>query len=174
MAKVADVGVARIFPRMRTAATMTKAPGAGIYMPSEALEPKSEDEEESSIYDLTIWYILVWGCGYFHTRPKFPCSLLAPTYRDEWKRVAGRTEIERRNKYMRIIYNQLCKDLPLLEMIKKCLDFSEDCPSIHDVLRLLEKAKSEEKDEYVEMNKLQFIQTLQLQPMTQVWESVHL
>ena len=176
VAKIADLGVARIFPRMRTAATMTKAPGAGIYMPPEALEPKSDDEEESSKYDVTIDVFSFGVVAIFTLSQTFPCSLLAPTYRDERKRVVGRTEIERRNKYMKIIYDQLREKHPLLEMIKKCLDFPEDRPSIHDVLRLLEQAKGEERDEYVEMNKLQFIQALydQLQPMTQVWESVHL
>ena len=33
VAKIADLGVAHIVPRMRAAATMTKAPGTGIYMP---------------------------------------------------------------------------------------------------------------------------------------------
>ena len=33
VAKIADLGVARIMPRMRAAATMTMGPGAIVYMP---------------------------------------------------------------------------------------------------------------------------------------------
>ena len=58
-AKIADLGVARIVPRMRAAATMTKAPGANVYMPPEALEDKPEasveerDKVSSSL--LVLW-----------------------------------------------------------------------------------------------------------------------
>lgn len=173
VAKIADLGVARIFPRMRTAATMTKAPGAGIYMPPEALEPKSEDEEESSKYDVSIDIFSFGVVSIFTLSQTFPCNLLAPTYRDERKRVVGRTELERRNKYMKMIYSQLREKHPLLEMIEKCLDFAEDRPSIHEVLHLLEQAKGEERDEQIEMNKLQYLQALQVHPRTQVRDCVY-
>ena len=39
VAKIADLGVARIVPRMRAAATMTTGPGASVYMPPEASAP---------------------------------------------------------------------------------------------------------------------------------------
>ena len=54
IAKIADLGVARIVPRMRAAATMTKAPGAGIYMPPEVLEAKSKNEEQKAKYSASI------------------------------------------------------------------------------------------------------------------------
>ena len=50
VAKIADLGVARIVPRIRATATMTKAPGAGIYMPPEVLEAKSKNEEQKAKY----------------------------------------------------------------------------------------------------------------------------
>ena len=53
VAKIADLGVARIVPRMRAAATMTKAPGAGIYMPPEATAPAASNTEKSK-YDASI------------------------------------------------------------------------------------------------------------------------
>ena len=46
VAKIGDLGVARIVPRIRVAATMTTAPGAGVYMPPEALENKADSEKE--------------------------------------------------------------------------------------------------------------------------------
>ena len=55
-------------------------------------------------------------------------------------------------------------------MIERCLDFPEDRPSIGEVLRLLEQARAEERDEQMEMNKLELLRTLQTQPRDQVRE----
>ena len=63
----------------------------------------------------------------------FPCNLLAPTYRNEQRKIVGHSELERRAQYMEIICRQLRKNHPLLEMIEKCLDFPEDRPSIRGV-----------------------------------------
>ena len=56
VANIADLGVARIVPRMRAAAIMTKGPGAGVYMPPEALESKpgkqNEDKNQSMMQAL--------------------------------------------------------------------------------------------------------------------------
>ena len=41
--KIADLGVACIVPRIRAVATMTMAPGAGIYMPPEAVAPSASN-----------------------------------------------------------------------------------------------------------------------------------
>ena len=48
---------------------------------------------------------------------------------------------------MRMIYRQLRENHPLLQMIEGCLDFPEDRPSICEVLRLLEEARAEVRDE---------------------------
>ena len=170
VAKIADLGVARIMPRKRAAATMTKAPGASIYMPPEALEPKSEDEEQSSIYDVSIDVFSFGVVSIFTLSQTFPCNLLAPTYRNEQRRLVARSELERRDTYMQMIYSQLRHNHPLLEMIEKCLDFPEDRPSIHEVLRLLELARDEGRDEHTEMNKLELIQALHTHPSNQVSE----
>ena len=53
VAKIADLGVARIVPRMTAAATMTKAPGASIYMPPEAVAPSASNRDKSK-YDSSI------------------------------------------------------------------------------------------------------------------------
>ena len=171
VAKIADLGVARIMPNMRAAATMTTAPGASVYMPPEALEPKSEDEEQSSIYNVSIDVFSFGVVTIFTLSQTFPCNLLAPNYRNERRRLVARSELERRDKYMQMIYSQLRKNHPLLEMIEKCLDFPEDRPSIHEVLRLLELAREEDRDEYPEMNKLELIQTLQTQLRSHVSRS---
>ena len=166
--KIADLGVARIVPRNRVAATMTKAPGASVYMPPEALEDKSEQDEEeegkTSRYDASIDVFSFGVVSIFTLSQTFPFKLLAPTYRNEQKRIIGRSELERRERYMRMIYSQLREKHPLLQMIERCLDFPEDRPSIREVLHLLEQARAEDRDEQTEMNKLELLQALQTQP----------
>ena len=168
VAKIADLGVARIVPRMRTAATMTKAPGAFIYMPPEALEAKSEDEEDSSKYDASIDIFSFGVVAIFTLSQTFPCNLLAPTYQLN-RRLVARTELERRDQYMQKIYSQLRKDHPLLQLIEMCLhNFPEDRPDIREVLRLLEQARAEVRDEESDMNKLELVRALHSQPRNQV------
>ena len=97
VAKIADLGVARIVPRMRAAATMTKAPGASVYMPPEALEDKpgqkKEEEGKKSKYDASIDVFSFGVVSIFTLTQTFPCQLLAPTYR-EGRRHIARTELE--------------------------------------------------------------------------------
>ena len=173
VAKIADLGVARIVPRMRVAATMTKGPGAIIYMPPEAMEskPGEENKDKKSKYDASIDIFSFGVVAIFTLCQTFPCDLLAPNYRDERRRIVGRTELERRERYMRMIYRQLREKHPLLQMIEGCLDFPEDRPSIREVLRLLEEARAEVRDEQTDMNKLELLQALQMRPSYQVRET---
>ncbi|CAI8045032.1 Serine/threonine-protein kinase STY46 [Geodia barretti] len=144
VAKIADLGVARIIPRMRAAATMTRGPGAIIYMPPEAMEEKPDDEDVSKAkYDASIDMFSFGIVSIFTLCQIFPDKLLAPNYRKDG-RLIGRTELERRERYMKMIYSQLREKHPLLQMIEGCLDFPEECLSIHEVLHLLEEARAEE------------------------------
>ena len=173
VAKIADLGVARIVPRMRDAVTMTKGPGAIVYMPPEAMEskPGEENEEEKdkkSKYDASIDIFSFGVVAIFTLCQTFPCNLLAPNYRDERRRIIGRTELERRESYIRMIRRQLREKHPLFQMIEVCLDFPEDRPSIVEVLHLLEEARAELRDEQTDMNKLELLRALQTQPRNQV------
>ena len=173
VAKIADLGVARIVPRMRVAATMTKGPGAIIYMPPEAMESKPgvENKDKKSKYDASIDIFSFGVVAIFTLCQTFPCDLLAPNYR-EGRQHKARTELERREEYMRMIYGQLREKHPLLQMIEGCLDFPEDRPSIREVLRLLEEARAEVRDEQTDMNKLELLRALQTQPRNQVRDCV--
>ena len=172
VAKIADLGVARIVPRMRIAATMTKAPGAGVYMPPEALEDRPQDDEESKAkYGSSIDIFSFGVVAIFALSQTFPSSLLPTAYRERG-RLLARTELERRERYTRMIYRQLREKHPLLQLIEGCLDFPEDRPSIREVLRLLEEARAEVRDEQTDMNKLELLQALQTQPGNQVRGSV--
>ena len=91
-AKIGDLGVARIVPSLRVA-TMTKAPGASIYMPPEALEHESR-------YDMTIDIFSLGVLAIFTLTQRFPQNVLAPVYRDARQQVIVRNELERRGEYM--------------------------------------------------------------------------
>ena len=177
VAKIADVGVARIVHRIGAAATMTKAPRASIYMPPEALEAKSGEEEDSSKYDTSIDIFSFGVVAIFTLSQTFPCNLLAPKYlmdstydQNDW--FVARNELERRDEYMQKIYKHFRNDHPLIEMIKGCLhNIYEKRPDIHEVLQLLEQTRAEISDEESDMNKLELVQALQSQPRNQVGES---
>ena len=155
-AKIGDLGVARIVPSLK-AATMTKAPGASIYMPPEALEDESR-------YDMTIDIFSLGVVAIFTLTQQFPKKLLAPVYRDENRRQVIRNELERRGEYMQLIYCQLRHDHPLVEMIKQCLEsYPEDRPKIHQVVRLLECAGAEIDDAECRMDRLALIEMVKEQ-----------
>ena len=160
VAKIADLGMARILPGLRVT-TMTKAPGAGIYMPPEALEAKSEDEENSSRYYVTVDIFSLGVVAIFTVSQTFPCNLLAPTYTNTSRLLVARTELERRETYMRKVSSQLPENHPLIEMIEQCLKNSPvDRPSIQQVVQLLDQARAEIGANESDLNKLELVQAL--------------
>ena len=152
LAKIADLGVARIVPSLR-AATMTKAPGASIYMPPEALEDESR-------YDVTIDVFSVGVLAIFTLSQTFPKPLSA-AYMDDSGMMVGRTELERRGNYMQQIHRLLREGHPLIQMIQRCLkNRIRERPTIHAVLEFLEQARAEVQDGECDMSKLELMQTL--------------
>ena len=175
VAKVADMGVARIVPRMRAAATMTKAPGAYVYMPPEAVTPSAANAEKSK-YDASIDVFSLGVVTIFTLSEIFPCDPLAHNYTDEESGVLiARSELQRRSRYMENVNRQLraCGQLrgdhPLIRLIQQSLhNVPAKRPSIREVLHLIELAKAGIRDEESERNKLELIQALQTQPKNQV------
>ena len=152
VAKVADLGVARIVPSLR-AATMTKAPGASIYMPPEALEDESR-------YDMTIDIFSFGVLAIFVLSQTFPKPLSA-AYMDARRMMVGRTELERRANYMQQIHSQLRNGHPLIVMIQRCLkNLPQDRPAVRQVVELLDEAKTEVQDVESDMNKLELVQSV--------------
>ena len=178
VAKIADLGVARIVPRMRSAATMTKAPGASPYMPPEAIAPADSNEQKSK-YGTSIDIFSFGVVTIFTIGETFPCDPLAPTYFDnESGLVVAHTELQRRSEYMRSVNTQLraCGqirgDHPLIQLIQQCLhNGPHKRLNIRDVLRLLEEAGAGLRDEESERNKEELVRALQNQPRNQVRES---
>ena len=177
VAKIADLGVARIVPRMRAAATMTKAPGASPYMPPEVIAPADSNVQKSK-YDTSSDIFSFGVVTIFTIGETFPCDPLAPTYFDnESGLVVARTELQRRSEYVRSVNTQLraCGQLrgdhPLIQLIQQCLqNVPAKRPSIREVLALIELARAGLRDEESERNKEELVQALQNQPRNQVRE----
>ena len=175
MGKIADLGVARIAPRMRAAATMTKGPGASVYMPPEATAPATSDKEKSK-YDASIDIFSLGVVIIFTVGETFPCDPLAPTYVEEKSGlVMGRSELQRRSEYMRFVNIKLCAcgqlraDQPFIRLIQQCLqNLPAKRPVIHEVQCLLEEARACFGDGESERNRRDLVQALQIQPRNQV------
>ena len=174
VAKIADLGVARIVPRMRAAATMTTGPGASVYMPPEASAP-AESNTEKSKYDASIDIFSLGVVTIFTIGGTFPCSLLPYNYFDERHGLLARTELQRRSGYMAGVNQQLraCGQLrgdhPLIRLIQQCLhNGPHKRPSIGEVLRLLEEARAGFRDGESERNRRDLVRALQTQPRNQV------
>ena len=172
--KLADLGVARIVPRMRAAATMTKGPGASVYMPPEAVAPAATNKDRSK-YDSSIDVFSLGVVTIFTIGETFPCDPLAQAYLDEDSGLlVARTELERRSVYMQDVNVQLraCGQLrgghPLIRLIQQCLhNGPHKRPSIREVLHLLEEARAGVRDDS-ESNKRELVRALQTQPRNQV------
>ena len=175
VAKIADMGVARIVPRVRAATTITKGPGALVYMPPEAFAPTRSNTEKSK-YDAGIDVFSLGVVTIFTIGGVFPCDPLEPTYEDDdTGLIVGRSELQRRSEYMRYVNEQLhaCGQLrgdhPLIRLIQQCLqNKSSKRPGILEVLRLLEEARAGVRDEEIERNKCELLRALQTQPRNQV------
>ena len=152
VAKIADLGMARIVPGLR-ASTMTKAPGASIYMPPEALEDESR-------YDVTIDIFSLGVLAIFTLSQTFP-KPLAAAYMDDSGRMVGLTELERRGNYMREVTRQFWEGHPLVKMIQRCLkNRMRERPGIQQVMGWLEEARAEVQDGEYDANKLSLAQLL--------------
>ena len=174
VAKIADLGVARIVPRMRAAATMTTGPGASVYMPPEASAP-AESNTEKSKYDASIDIFSLGVVTIFTISGAFPCNPLPHNYLDERHGLVARTELQRRSGYMAGVNQrlracgQLRGDHPLIRLIQQCLhNGPHKRPSIREVLRLLEEARAGFRDGESERNRRDLVRALQTQPRNQV------
>ena len=170
--KIADLGMARIVPRT---ATMTMAPGASIYMPPEATAPSASNTLMSK-YDASIDVFSLAVVTIFTIGETFPCNPLAPNYTDEKSGLlVARTELQRRSRYMANVNAQLraCGQLrgdhPLIRLIQQCLqNLPAKRPGIHEVLHMLEEARTGIRDEENDRNKCELVRALQNQPRNQV------
>ena len=173
VAKLADLGVARIVPRKRT------APETTIYMPPEATG-LAESNDENWKYDTSIDVFSFGVLTIFTVGETFPCDPLAATYfNEETGMVVGYTELQRRSRYIQNVNTQLCAcgqlrgDHPLIRLIQQCLHNSaRKRPDISEVLDLLEEARAGIRDED-KRNRVELVRALQNQPRNQVRDWVY-
>ena len=155
VAKIADLGVARLMPMARAAmarAAMTKGPGNIAYMPPEA--------QEGSMYDASIDIFSFGVLALFALTQTFPDPLPA-TYTDRGK-VEARTEVQRRSAFIAQIPSESHSRNPLVGVIEQCLDnIPAQRPKIQRVLELMEAAKAEGHDTHTQMNKLELVQAIE-------------
>ena len=137
-AKIADLGVSRIVNIQpgRLAASMTQMPGTGVYMP-----PEVAQEEGVTRYNTTIDIFSFGVVSLFTLTQTFPKDLKPATYHDPvTRRIVGRSEIDRREKYIVPMKAALGETHPLVQLTLACLEYvSEDRPSAVVVLRGLEE-----------------------------------
>ena len=148
-AKIADLGVARIFDvkRGNMIKTMTNVPGNVVYMPPEAIEVGCK-------YNTSIDVFSFGNVALFTLTQSFP-TLLAATYPHPKKnKVIGRTEIERRGKYFEMLYETLGKNHSLINLVTKCLQNKPNSrPSAHEILEKLDQVKIEDDNQFWSMSK---------------------
>ena len=155
VAKIADMGMARIILPDQNHALLTKAPGAQVYMPPEAL-----DLEEASKYDISIDIFSLGVLAIFVLSQEFPCKLKLHNYKDPARGLVARSELQRRGNYTKKIYSALPKTHPLVQMMELCLENDPNArPCIDRVLGLLDQAVSEMQDSsHLQLNRLQLLQ----------------
>ena len=173
LAKIADLGMARIIPHLRGAATMTTAPGASTYMPPEAISPFVSNTEMSK-YDSSIDIFSFGVVTLFTLGEKFPCNLLPPNY-VQGGTLTARSELERRREYVQnvksklMVGSQFHMDHPFIQLIESCLQNDPlRRPTSTELQRWLNQARNGMRNEGSERNKQQLLQLLQNRPRVKV------
>ena len=145
VAKISDFGnshIINIDPKCTSELiSTTRVPGTVIYMPPEACSDHAKFNTKLDIFS--------YGhLALFTATQVFPCSLLS-VYDDE--RSCYRSEVERRQKYIEQLEQQLNEDHELITLIKQCLDVSpKKRPSANNVVRVLQKLVADSHSRYVQ------------------------
>ena len=146
VAKIGDFGSAQF---AHITVNLTKAPGAGIYMPPEAL---TDDPQYGLPLDIFSFGVV----ALFTLTQSFPASVKPQVYRDAFGRSIFRSELERRADYIKKLYIQFDVKHPLVVMVTKCLkNDPASRPTINLVMSMLDDVRSSCYDEEIEANKLQ-------------------
>ena len=156
VAKIGGFGTAQV---VHINASQVTCPGSLVYMPPEAYTPPSSTDKEVE-YGVTLDIFSFGVTAIFTLTHVFPYDILPRIIGDrDSKNVKVRTELERRDKYMRMVYTQLRKDHPLTRMIELCLNDNPDKrPVARHLLHLLEESQAEVRDMESDMDKLQLLQ----------------
>ena len=158
LAKIADLGNARMVEPHKLNKTMSTAPGTLVYMPPEAIGVRPK-------YDAKLDMFSFGHLSLYTAIKEFPDDLLPSTYPDPKNadNLKARSEVQRRESFMMKLYKEFGKEHPLVKLIRQCLHNAAECrPSAADVMEILEGLDVEKEvedpyDEYVGMNRLDMV-----------------
>ena len=146
VAKITDMGNARIvdFQPGESAKTMTKGvPGTAVYMPPEAFDDPPKYGPKLDMFSFG-------HLALFTMTQVFPGTLLHAAYTDKARGVIGRSEVERRGKYMDSLRGRFGDSHEMVQLITQCLANSpEERPSPTDTLHRLDRVQRKVKHYYV-------------------------
>ena len=136
VAKITDMGNARIvdFQPGESAKTMTKGvPGMAVYMPPEAFDDPPKYGPKLDMFSFG-------HLALFTMTEVFPGTLLHAAYTDKVRGIIGRSEVERRGKYMDSLRGRFGDSHEMVQLITQCLANSpEERPSPTDTLHRLDR-----------------------------------
>ena len=132
-AKIADFGNARIAQiDSGEHKTMTGHPGTQPYMPPEACLTNSRYNKKIDVFSFG-------HLALFTMIQESPEDILPPNHYEQDRAPVALTEIQRREKYMRKLYQEFDERHPVVAMIKICLhDIPRERPSAYAVVSILE------------------------------------
>ena len=93
----------------------------------------------------------------------FPGTLLQYTFRDPEnpRHRLARTEVQRRDEYIKLLHQQLGEQHTLVLLVKQCLDDEpSERPSAQELLRQLEGMRAQIEDPYQRLTREKVIRTL--------------
>ena len=93
----------------------------------------------------------------------FPGKLLQYTYRDPEnpRSRLARTEVQRRNEYIKLLHQRQGEQHPLVLLVKQCLDDEpSERPSAQELFQQLEGMRIQIEDPYQPLTKLEAIRML--------------
>ena len=115
-AKIADLGNALMVDPVKLSNTLSQAPGTLPYMPPEGLTCKPK-------YDSMLDMFSFGHLALYAVIQEFPRDLLPPTYSDPLtEELKPRSEVERREVYVKVLCDKLTKDHTVTKLILQCLN----------------------------------------------------
>lgn len=141
MAKLGDLGSARIIRSHGISSTLSRTPGTLVYMPPEANHPTPQ-------YDAALDMFSFGHLALFIILQVFPGNLLPYTYPDPSNpdRLIARTEVERRKNYVDQCVTKLGNKSPVIYILSRCLsDVPQKRPTAAQILDMLMERKGAEE-----------------------------
>ena len=137
VAKISDFGNSHIIDIDPASSSefksTTHVPGTIIYMPPEACSDHAKFNEKLDIFSFG-------HLALFTATQVLPCNLLPANFCDDDEELHARTEVERRQRYIDQLKQQLDGDHILIKLIKQCLHNSPRMrPTADGIVHVLEQ-----------------------------------